>query len=98
MSKIKLAVVGNENIGKTWLLYTFCDENHQCPLKDLDHDELVFGNRTINMKYDDQTSIDLELIDTRGAEKFTDKRTALYKDVDIFFLCFNVINPSSFFF
>ncbi|GJQ88245.1 hypothetical protein Trydic_g13233 [Trypoxylus dichotomus] len=90
MNEIKITFVGDSGSGKTCILrsldgYKF-DES--CELRKSDN---LAKCLVVN-----QSTYRLELRDTVGSERFEYERASLYKNTDIFFVCFAEDNPVSF--
>eukprot|EP01084_Bolivina_argentea_P074852 135750_1 len=91
---IKLVVVGDGATGKTCLLIRYCQDEFPT-----DYIPTLFENITIckvlNINNEDMV-IDLDLWDTAGQSEIFDRlRPLVYRETDIFLLCFSIANRSS---
>lgn len=86
---IKVVVVGDYSANKTQLLFNYASmdySNEYCPI--------VFDNCSRNIDFEDKT-IKLQLYDTTGQEKYKNLRSSMYRQGDVFILCFSLNNTES---
>lgn len=88
---VKIVHVGDTGVGKTNLLFTFCEESHGARLTSTIG--VDFKIKTIEV---DQSRVKLQLWDTAGQEKFKSLTKAYYRLADAFVLCYDVTRPSTF--
>jgi len=86
--RFKVIVLGDEQCGKTSLLYSFSRKSFES-----DH-PVVFEDDIITLRFGTKT-VQLLLIDLSGLGEYEGFRCELYKDTDLFIVCFDIGNPQS---
>ncbi|CAG2180900.1 unnamed protein product, partial [Oppiella nova] len=92
MQAIKCVVVGNGGVGKTSLLKCYTTDRL---LDDLCWTAYISDCYSANVMVDGE-SVNLDLWDTIGQEDYDRLRPLLYRQTDVFLICYSVDNPSSF--
>ncbi|KAI6658602.1 Cdc42-like protein [Oopsacas minuta] len=87
---IKCAVVGDGDVGKTCLLYAYTMNNFIG-----DYVPTDMENFSITVQKEAKI-VKLGLVDTAGQISYEKLRKHLYKDVDVFLVCYSVVNPTSY--
>lgn len=86
---LKVVLVGDGQVGKTWLVRSFID-------KDLHTDSFTtFDNYTVNLKMNSRL-YQLSIWDTAGQEQYDKLRVLSYPQTDVFLLCYAINSISSF--
>lgn len=92
---IKVVVVGDGAVGKTCLLISYTEKTFP-----KNYVPTVFNNSTKDMKIEvedgRESMVTLDLWDTAGQEEFDRIRYLSYRDTQVFFFCFSVVDPVSF--
>jgi small GTP-binding protein len=88
--QIKCVVVGDGTVGKTCMLISYAKGNFPPG-----YVPTIFDNYSAKITIGEDTC-QLLLFDTAGQEEFETLRKLSYEDVDIFLICFSVVQPSSF--
>jgi len=87
---IKCGIVGDGTVGKTTLLVSYTARAFLD-----DYVPTLFDNFSAIEEVDGQC-INMILWDTAGQEDYTSLRTRMYKNTDIFLLCFSTVHMDSF--
>jgi len=89
-SKVKCVLVGDGTVGKTSLIVSYTTSGFPAEYVPTAYDKynvLVTVNRE---------PVQLQLCDTAGQDDFDRLRPLSYPGVDVFLLCFSIVNPMSF--
>jgi len=89
-TRIKLVVVGDGAVGKTSLLISYATGDFPT-----EYVPTVFENYTAQLELNNSTIL-LHLWDTAGQEDYDRLRPLSYPGSDIVFLCFSVVNKTSY--
>ncbi|KYB27692.1 Cdc42 homolog-like Protein [Tribolium castaneum] len=87
---IKCVAVGDGFVGKTTLLMRLCGKEI-----DKNYTPTIFENHSISTVHNGQ-NYDIVLFDTAGQEDYSLLRKQVYESADVFLICFDVTNASSF--
>jgi small GTP-binding protein len=87
---IKCGIVGDGTVGKTTLLVSYTARAFMD-----DYVPTLFDNFSAIEEVDGQC-INMILWDTAGQEDYTSLRTTMYRNTDIFLLCFSTVHMDSF--
>jgi len=87
---IKIVVVGDQGVGKTWFLSTFV--HHKLPEK---CGPTLFENHTTQFTFD-EVEYELSVWDTPGSLERKKLRCLSYQDADVFLVCYALDNRASF--
>ncbi|KAM4585992.1 rho-related GTP-binding protein RhoG-like [Fundulus diaphanus] len=90
MQSIKCVMVGDGEVGKTFLLIAFTTSVFKQKYL-----SAVFDNYTGEINVDGRT-VTLNLWDTAGREGYERLRTLSYPQADVFIVCFSISSPSSY--
>ncbi|OXA51675.1 rho-related GTP-binding protein RhoG [Folsomia candida] len=88
---VKIVVIGDSNVGKTWFLSTFVN-NHKLPEK---CEPTLFDNLSTQFVFHG-IEYELSLWDTSGAPERKKLRCLSYQDADVFIMCYSIDNRSSY--
>uniref|UniRef100_A0A3B5LKP6 Ras homolog gene family, member Gd n=1 Tax=Xiphophorus couchianus TaxID=32473 RepID=A0A3B5LKP6_9TELE len=90
MQTIKCVMVGDGEVGKTFLLVTYTTSAFKEK-----HLSALFDNYTGDISVDGHT-VTLTLWDTAGREGYEQLRALAYAQADVFVVCFSIGSPSSY--
>ena len=90
MQAVKVTVVGDSKVGKTWLIVRYADKD--CPEENI---FTRFDSNSFHIQVDNET-ISLSLFDTASGEDYDRLRPLAYPQTDIFLICFSILSPESF--
>jgi small GTP-binding protein len=87
---VKCIVVGDDGVGKTSLLISFCTNMFMT-----DYVPTVMDNYMTTVSHDGK-SFNVGLWDTLGSQDHDHLRPLVYKEADVFLICFSIASPQSF--
>ncbi|KAM6965169.1 rho-related GTP-binding protein RhoV [Aplochiton taeniatus] len=83
-------LVGDGAVGKTSMIVSYTTNGYPMEYKQTGFD--VFSGQV----QIEGAPVKVQLLDTAGQEEFDEFRSLSYVHIDVFILCFSVVNPSSF--
>jgi small GTP-binding protein len=86
---VKVVVVGDGNVGKTCLLWSYV--RHEIPPS---YVPTVFDNHLLHLQYKN-SAVNLQLWDTTSQEELDSIRALSYSKTDVFLICFSLADPDS---
>ena len=92
MQDIKCVVVGDEGVGKTYLLVSYIENTNPEEHAYLPN---FIDNRNVELTVDNK-AIKLNLNELHGQEDYPGLRALSYHETDIFIVCFSIISPASY--
>lgn len=87
---INCMLVGDGAVGKTSMIVSYTTNGYPMEYKQTGFD--VFSGQV----QIEGAPVKVQLLDTAGQEEFDEFRSLSYAHMDVFILCFSVVNPSSF--
>ena len=84
METISCIVVGDKEADKTELINSYTSDERTAVI-----------NKCVTVTVDGK-KINLKVWDTTGGEEYDRLRTDLYRNIDVFLVCFSVVSPTSF--
>ncbi|XP_037035151.1 ras-like GTP-binding protein RhoL isoform X1 [Bradysia coprophila] len=88
---INLVIVGDSTVGKTCLLFAYTNKGGFNSL----YEPTIYEREESELVLDGQRYF-IKLHDTAGQEDFDRLRLVIYKDTDVFILCYSMDNRTSF--
>ena len=89
--QVKITVVGNTQVGKTFLLFSYTDDKFSVR----DNVPSRFDSYAENIRLDDR-EVHLMLSDSEGSDDYARLRPLAYQKTTVFLICFSLVSPYSF--
>lgn len=89
--RVKCVIVGDGTVGKTSLIISYTTSGFPS-----EYVPTAFDNYNVFVTVN-REPVQLQLCDTAGQDDFDRLRPLSYPGVDVFLLCFSIVNPTSFF-